>query len=342
MTTPSMPRRAAAALLTLAAVLAPPLAAQETHLSGFTDVTFRASDEPGDNSAFGLGQFVGHVRSRLGGNWSFLAETVFEWDVTDFAVDVERVIITYSASDQFQASAGKQHSPFGIWNNKYHHGTLFQPTIERPLLVQFEDDGGILPVHTMGIRASGHELTRAHLGYDVMVGNGIGSTPVSDNNPSKIVMASLFTEPTSALRVGVSGYLDQLAAGTPTLAGSLLAGDTRQTMIGASAAYERGNVHLHGELTDITNDLAGTSTSTLGYFIYGGYRIRQWVPYALWEQINYPATDPYFAVDDYRQGILGLRRDLAARVVVKLEYRNRHLASVGTINEGAAQIAVGF
>jgi hypothetical protein len=47
------------------------------------------------------------------------------------------------------------HTPLGYWNQYYHHGAWFQATATRPEMYLFEDDGGILPVHEIGIEASG-------------------------------------------------------------------------------------------------------------------------------------------------------------------------------------------
>src|SRR5882762_9184287 len=83
----------------------------------------------------------------------------------------------------------------------YHHGTLMQPTAQRPDMYVFEDDGGILPVHTTGALFAGRDLTPAHLGFDVMIGNGVGATPISDNNPAKSVTVAVHSQVTAALRV---------------------------------------------------------------------------------------------------------------------------------------------
>ena len=333
-----------AAALALACLAATRLPAQ-TQLLGFADVQARSSDDPNDHSSFFLGQYVAHVHGHMAKDWTFLGESVFEVDPAtgEFSVDVERIIIGWSPSDQFQFSVGKEHSPIGAWNNTYHHGTLFQPTITRPLLVQFEDDGGILPVHSLGMRAAGHEISKAHLGYDVMLANGTGGTADGDNNNSKAIFGSVFAEPLSGIRVGLSAYTDHLTTGTATLGGGTLAADMDQTAFGGFAVFDRGALQLHGEVMQISNKTLGATTGNTGAFVYAGYRVRTtWVPYALYEFINYDAADPYFATDDYRQGILGLRHDISSMLVIKVEYHNRHTTLTGTVNEAAAQIAVGF
>ncbi len=338
-----MTRRVAA--LVLAVVLAPPVAtAQETHIRGFTDVVFSASDRTGDQSAFGLGQFVLHISSALADRWSFLGETVFEYD-SGFVVDVERVILTYRPNAHFQVGLGKHHTPIGYWNNAYHHGTLLQPTIQRPQMFLFEDEGGVLPIHTTGVLVAGRDLTRAHLGFDVMVGNGIGSTPISDNNPAKSVTLAVQSQITAAFRVGASFYHDAIAAGTVSLGDPpvpLPEGMT-QRMVGGYAAYFAPTLEAAAEYQRVTNKTAaGASTGTDAWYVYAGWRAGKLVPYARYDDLAFDPADPYFNPDDTRLTVLGTRYDFAATTAAKVEYRRRKTLTGGSGNELAAQVAIGF
>jgi len=51
---------------------------------------------------------------------------------------------------------------------------LLQPTISRPLLVKFEDEGGVLPIHNTGLWILGRDIGAMSFGYDFTTGNGIG------------------------------------------------------------------------------------------------------------------------------------------------------------------------
>jgi hypothetical protein len=80
---------------------------------------------------------------------------------------------------------GKHHTPVNYWNYTYHHGRVFFPTIERPLLFEAE----IIPLHTNGISLQGQNLGSAKFGYDVMIGNGLGSSDITDNDNRKSITA---------------------------------------------------------------------------------------------------------------------------------------------------------
>ena len=133
-----------------------------TSLHGFAHVTFgaeRAETPDGDTesrSTFALGEFDLYFTSQLTKSLSFLGETVIEFeDGGETRIDVERLFIKWALSDPLWVSLGRRHTPLGYWNETYHHGFLLQPTVSRPLVLRFEDDEGILPVHTVGAMAGG-------------------------------------------------------------------------------------------------------------------------------------------------------------------------------------------
>ena len=316
---------------------------QNTTLRGFTDVTYRAGSHGTAPSDFGLGQFVLHIMSKLSNDVHFMGETVFEYDQSDFAVDVERVIVSYTPRSYFNVSAGKHHTPLGYWNNAYHHGTLLQPTIERPLMDRFEDDGGILPIHTTGLLLSGNDVGPAHLGYSFLVGNGIGSTPISDNNPRKSMTAELRSQITSYLEVGVSGYDDLAPRGTLNLAGDSLPSPFSMRTIGGHVALLGGHYELISEYQRIMNHLEGDGThANNAMFVYAGRRFGSVVPYARWDKLDFDAADPYFPVADVQAALIGARYDFSAMGTIKLEGRQSKTAQDKNRQELVAQVAIGF
>ena len=149
-------------------------------LRGFTNVDYAVHEE-GQPNSFALGQFDLFVTSALSENWSFLAEVNFEFgDDNQLAVDVERAQIRYAPSDAFSISAGRMHTPLGYWNQTFHHGAWFQTTASRPEMYLFEDEGGILPVHEVGLQAAGTLRAPAiDFKYSVSLVNGRATPPPS-------------------------------------------------------------------------------------------------------------------------------------------------------------------
>jgi hypothetical protein len=321
--------------------------ASRTVIHGFTDISYLTGGaNTGRTSAFGLGQFDLYITSAVADRLSFLGETVFEFDdaSNEFVVDVERVIAQYQLSDHFRIDAGKVHTPIGYWNNAYHHCFVMQPTIDRPQVVQFEDDGGPLPIHTVGVQLSGRDLTAAHLGFDVLLGNPLGNRPTSDNrNEAASVTMALHAQLTPSLRVGVSGYRDRVVAGTETPLGVPLTAPMTQTIGGGYVAYfsERAETVIEGH--DVANRSAGVTTQSPNWFAYAGVRVAtRIVPYAMHEDVRMADADPYFASDRFRRETLGIRYEHAASAVLKMELRSLDRRSADRATELGIQLGLAF
>jgi hypothetical protein len=320
---------------------------QKTVLHGFTDVTYlTGGNNTGRTSAFGLGQFDLYITSRVTDKLSFLSETVFEFDdaKSEFVVDVERVIAQYALSDNFRIEAGKMHTPLGYWNNAYHHGTVMQPTISRPQLVQFEDDGGPLPIHTVGVQLSGRDVSAAHLGFDVLVGNPLGNRPTTDNhNDAPSVTLAVHSQLTPDLRVGLSGYADRLQPGSATARGDTLTAAMTQTIGGGFLAYFNQRAEVVVEAHSVMNRSVGRTTTSPNWFAYAGARVSERVvPYLMHEDVKLAENDPYFLDDRFRREIVGIRYEQAASLVYKLELRSLDRRSFARATELGVQLAVAF
>jgi hypothetical protein len=315
------------------------LAAQDTHVHGFTDVRFSAGNR--DSSGFKLGQLAIFVTSELAPGFSFLAETAFEYD-TDFVVDVERLSVAYTVAPWLRLTAGKHHNPIGYWNTAYHHGTLLQPTIDRPMMFLFEDDGGVLPIHSIGLMASGRDISQAHLGYDLLLSNGLGATPKGDNNQAKAFTARVSTQATSAFLLGASGYVDHVAPGVVSPGGGTTIAPIDIAMYGGYAVFNGSPLEVRAEyqMMAARNGATGTHRANLAYG-YAGLRFGELTPYVRYDVLDIASGNPWLDVPS-KHGLLGgLRYDAAATVAVKGEYG--FLREAGRTRNGLSmQIAVGF
>ena len=141
-------------------------------LKGFTDVSFTKSTEGADefrNGDFAFGTLDLYLAQSLE-NVEILAELIVEFGNV---LDLERLYLGYAFSDELRLRIGRLHTPLGVWNTSYHHGVQLQPTIQRPVFLNFEDDGGIIPTHVVGVYLTGRTRTTAGvLEYGAMIGNG--------------------------------------------------------------------------------------------------------------------------------------------------------------------------
>lgn len=160
------------------------------------------------NSFFTLGEQDFFITSRLTDRISFLGETVVRFDpksATTFSPSIERAQMKFDYYKNHSLIVGKIHSPVNYWNDVYHHGRVFFPTIDRPVAFSH-----FIPLHTMGARLMGQGLGKLNFGYDLVAGNGISSSDAIREGTRLSVTASAHIKPVDGLRLQVSYYNDLL------------------------------------------------------------------------------------------------------------------------------------
>jgi hypothetical protein len=221
----------------------------------------------------------------------------------------------------------------------------------------FEDQGGVLPAHTVGTWLTG----AAHgdggkVLYDVYAGNGqqiIGGTidmRSGGNDHGKLIYGGRLgyqwnAGPVEGLMLGVDALDskiddDQVPQDLTELrvAGAYAVYDTDEWEV-LSEAYWFSNLDVYKG--------SGTHHSN-AYFVQAGYRLPYFIPYARYERAQLDQTDQYFAsqltAGSYYRTAVGLRRDLTQKVAVKFEVANTHYTDrdVRQFNEFLGQLAIRF
>lgn len=337
-------------------------------IKGFSDVNFIKSTLEGDpnrNGSFALGAIDLYVSELVTDHIEILTEIALENGITD----VERLQIGYIFNDALKIRAGRVHNALGYWNITFHHGTQMQTTIERPFFLKFEDDGGLLPVHLVGIWTAGrYSLGPIVLGYDLLIGNGSSIVNVrgpgtelspnisSDDNKNKAVGFRLQVSPRfmSALKVMGSGSFSRVDGYDPT--GLHIVG-VKQNILNASLIYDQegeplkllAEVFWVKDKDQLTG--RGDHTNTL-YYVQLGYTLFDLIiPYVRYEQslIETPSSteagDPYMealSAVDKRIALAGVRYELSAETALKGEYRRIHEEGLKNHSEFAVQWSFAF
>jgi len=206
----------------------------------------------------------------------------------------------------------------------------------------FEVD--IIPLHTTGIGLQGQNLGSLKFGYDLMVGNGLGSDDVLDNDKRKSVTAAVHIKPVEGLRIGFSWYNDLMSAGSKTHEGKLISWDVQQNLISPSVAYFGEKIEVLAESTWALNhtDTTGTKQTFAGY-LYAGYKIKErLVPYVRFDRLHFQEGEILFDKNNTTSIVGGLRYHINYLTVVKLEYQYERTELERDINKLTFQIAVGF
>ena len=311
---------------------------QSTQIKGFVDVTAGYNKKV----TFGFGEQDLFITSAISDRISFLGETVFKYDAeahSEFAISVERIIINYNLFGNHNLVMGKIHTPLNYWNDTYHHGRVFFPTIDRPLLFS----SNIIPLHTVGVGFEGHDLGNLRFGYNLFVGNGLGSSEVADNDKGKSVTAAFHIQPVDRLKLGVSYYYDVISRGAD-VHGMVIDHQVNQHLISASIARFGKKFELLTEATTGLNhtDTTGTKTTFAGY-AYAGYRIKEkYVPYIRYDNIRYQSGEMYYAGKNVQSFVAGFRYEINYLAVIKLEYQHIENEFTFDVDKITAQFAIGF
>ena len=322
-------------------------------IRGFGDINYHGSNQKGTTNSFALGQLNLFITSDISEKFKFLSEIVFEsgpdnfYNIpggkkNEFGVDVERFLLQYSYNDYFNLAAGRYHTAIGFYNTAYHHSAWFQTTTGRPVLFQFEDSGGILPIHNVGLSASGR-IPSGPLGlhYVAEIGNGrqsrspLSEEPVQnevDENNFKAVNFALFSRPDAVrgLQLGFSGYHDKLMpVGLPRV---------DETILAAHVVYMVPKFEWLNEVVLVRHAPEGTSQvfNTPGFYTQIAKRFGSYQPYFRYQYINGSDREPIFPDVGRLEGpSAGLRYDASESVALKVQYDyniSRHQQNYSGVN----------
>lgn len=342
-------------------------------LHGFLDVGYSIHSKdsttpalPGLPNGFNVGSLDIYLTPQFEGNVKTLIELIFEnTPEGSLATDLERAQIGYTFSDAATMWAGRFHTPYGYWNTAYHHGAQMQTSVVRPRFLDFEDKGGILPAHMVGlwatgkIRAGGGRFT-----YDAYAGNGprisMGQDPVDPTNPAVPVPQSLgvidiqtagdnnhqamvgfnlgyefggFADGLRLALFGLRGDVDDDSNGTLPSTLPPINNKTEVNMGGVAVVYLEHDWEIMGEYYNFndTDKSGGTgSHSSWADYLQIGMNFSGLTPYVRVEKTVLDQADMYFAMQDngqsYFRQSLGLKYDLNQKAALKFELLNSKFA----------------
>lgn len=131
---------------------------------------------PGSHGNFYTGNFDLLLTARINDKASVLSEITFgEGDAQSFSVDLERVLLNYNYNDHLRMSFGRYHTGIGYYNTAFHSGSWLQTTADRPLIMEFADDGGVLPTQAVGLSVTG-SIPSGTLGLNYLAEYGSSDT----------------------------------------------------------------------------------------------------------------------------------------------------------------------
>jgi hypothetical protein len=205
--------------------------------------------------------------------------------------------------------------------------------------IEYEDEGGILPIHSVGLEASGLiPPGKAELHYIMEVGNGRTSSapqvePVQnyvDENNHKAVNLALFARPDGvpSLQIGFSGYRDVLFL--PNSA------KINETITDAYGVLSRRRFEWLNEAVMIRHAaLESHVFETPSFYSQICERFGLYRPYFRYQCVNASSQEPIFPQVGLPTGpSVGIRFDSAESVALNLQYDYKELRRQSPVIDG--------
>jgi hypothetical protein len=313
----------------------------------FGDVGFRATDQRGETASFGLGQLDLFLTSNLTDHLNILSELVFKAGTDNrYVINAERLLLQYAPSPYVTFGVGRYHSAIGFYNTAYHHGSWFETAVTRPTIFAYR--GGLIPIHDIGVMASGRIPSGAlGLNYVVEVGNGQSSQSASaeptqnltDENNGKAVNIGIFAKPelVSGLQIGFSTHRDALhPANAPAV---------NQTTVAFHAVYLGQAFEWLNEGVAVRSArlTPASDTVTTGFYTQVSRQFGSVRPYFRYQYVDANDGDDAFRALGHRYGpTIGLRYDLGKFAAVKAQYERTVRRALPAVNGFASQLAFTF
>jgi hypothetical protein len=304
-------------------------------------------------TSFRAGEFDLFITSQLAERLSFLTELVFSTGPNNaFGVDMERFQLTYRQNKYFEISAGRFHTSIGYYNTAFHHGTWFSTATGRPFMYYFEDSGGPLPVHEVGVTATGAvpNTGKFNLHWIAEVGDGsaeVGSPLYGDgvenfasDRNHKDVNIAFYIRPewVEGLQIGGSLLTGDLIPYGPTPTVNQTVSSLYAVLIDSRWEFMNEFVLLHHQVT-----VGGQTYNSPMAYTQLAYKIRKARPYFRWQEVNIPSQDPVVAFTGRYEGpSAGVRYDAFTYAAIKFQYNRVYFRDMTAENGVEIQLAFTF
>jgi hypothetical protein len=250
---------------------APPSAPRDWHdvhnvqWRGFGEVNYQALNQrqpelgtegfvPGSAGNFYTGDFGLFITARVTNKASVLSEIIFEeGDAQKYHVDLRRMLLKFDYNDHLKMSFGRYQTNIGYYNWAFRSAAWLQTTADRPLVMQFASDGGLLPTQSVGVSVTG-AIPSGKLGLNYVAEYGSSDTIRpdingddlrTDENNGNQSNVGLFVQPDGlrGLQIGASYYHDQVSNNTLNASSGQVAPPAGS--LGSSARYGQTIVNAY-------------------------------------------------------------------------------------------------
>ncbi len=177
---------------------------------------------PGSAANFYTGDFDLFLHSRLTEKTSVLADITFEEaDAQTYKLDLRQALLKYEMNDHLKISFGRYQTDIGYYNSAFRSAAWLQTTADRPLIMEYARNGGLLPTQAVGVVLTG-AIPSGGLGLSYVAEYGSSDTvrpdlndlgTFNDENDGNHVLLGWFARPDWApgLQLGGSFFHDKIS-----------------------------------------------------------------------------------------------------------------------------------
>ena len=306
---------------------------------GFGELNYKALDQrqpelgtygfnPGSAGNFYTGDFDLFLSAKISDKASVVSEIAFgETDHQTFNVDLERFLLKYDFHDYLKISLGRYQTGISFYNSEFRTARWFLTTADRPLIVEFAAEGGLLPTQAVGLSFTGL-VPSGRLGLNYLVEYGSsdtvrpdlnGSGQTDDENNGNHINIGFFVRPEilPGLQIGGSFYHDKISdSNAPSRV------RIGQTIVNAHVVYvEHGIEFLNeGFLIRHTPDNNQIASNMSAFYSQFSKRFGHVRPFFRFQYVNTSIVDTIFDDVGLRYGpSFGARYDFNDNLAFKAQ-----------------------
>jgi hypothetical protein len=334
---------------------------------GFGAVTYKANNaippelgaklgfRPGTAGNFSIDDVDLFLTSQLTSRSMVLTEISFSEQPTgEFETDVERMLFKYDQSDSLRMSFGRFHTATSYYNKVFHHGQWLQTAVDRPLVVEFSDHGGLLPSQATGASVTG-AIPSGRVGLNYIAEYGTPDTirpqvttvdadEIAFHNGNELT-GGLFLKPDSlpGLEIGGSFYHDRFSPSFADVPSGLHIG---QSVISAHAVYVTPHFEFlnEGFLIQHKIEETGHTFNTPSFYSLISNKFgAHWRPYFRYQYENASTGSPVFPdIGKRHEPSGGIRFDFNDYVALKAQFDHIYRSPLPGFDQFQGQLAFRF
>ena len=321
----------------------------------------------GSHGNFYTGDFGLFLTAKLTDSVSVLAEIIVEeGDAQSYKVNLRRMLLKYDYNDHLKMSLGRYQTNIGYYNWAFRSAAWLQTTADRPLIMQYSSNGGLLPTQAIGVSLTG-AIPSGPLGLNYIAEYGSSDTIrpdlngdglFTDENNGNQVNFGIFLRPDAlrGLQVGTSYYHDKISDNTlntfsgaplpPPPSAPGLSARYGQTIVNGYVVYVAHGIEFLNEgflIRDTPLHFAYPVYNTPAFYTQFSKQIGQLRPFFRYQYVNANPNNLIYNDVGLRYGpSFGARYDLNDFVAFKAQLDHTHRGGAPDLNALQLQFAFTF